>query len=160
MTNSTSSAELQALEEVFASMADDELLQRWRTGSLTEVAVQAVRAELKRRGISEPEVAPVESPKSASPIDPNDYVTVLRSFDNNDLATLRGLLKNDGIPAMTDHPTGPVNRFYVMPADGIGLLVPKQRLDDANQLISIYRQGGFELQDTDDVGTVEGDGKS
>ena len=37
------------LADTFGQMSDEELLERWRSGSLTEVAVEVARAEFARR---------------------------------------------------------------------------------------------------------------
>jgi hypothetical protein len=51
------------LIETVRALSDDELVERWREGYLTDIAMKVARAEFLRRGMVVPEAGPAEEPE-------------------------------------------------------------------------------------------------
>ena len=140
------------LADTFGQMSDEELLERWRSGSLTEVAVEVARAELDRRGINAPQFVPFELPE----VDPEpqgdvSFVTVARSLEPLQIEMLRARLQAEGIMAFAiDAGINQVNALYSIAVGGVRLMVPRESADEARRILGLIRSGRFALRDGDD----------
>jgi hypothetical protein len=139
------------LAETFARMADEELLERWHSGYLTEIAVEAARAELARRGIDAPDFVPAQL-DGANPGEPKDvtFVTVARSLDPMQIELLRARLESEGIEAFTaDAGINQANALVSIAVGGVRLMVPSESAGEARRIIQLVRSGRFALRDDD-----------
>jgi|SRR6266850_6812398 hypothetical protein len=141
------------LSETYRDMSDEELLERWIDGHLTELAMEVARAEFSRRGIQPPEVA--KEPNADETADAQDsvtFVTVARSLIPWELDILRARLESDGIPSfVVDGDVNRMNSLWSIAVGGVRLLVPQHLATEAKQIISHVRSGRFALGEGDDV---------
>lgn len=142
------------LSETYRDMSDDELLELWTEGSLTEVAMAVAREEFSRRGIQPPAVAPPESvDEEIGSEEAVTFVTVARSLVPSELHILRARLEGDGIPSFVlDDNITRMNSLWSVAVGGARLLVPQQLAAEAKQIIEHVRSGRFSLRASDDLG--------
>jgi len=142
------------LYETYRQMSDEELLERWIDGNLTEVAMDVARAEFARRGFQPPEVAPHASTDEAPGTEETiTFVTVARSLIPSDLQILRARLEADGIPSFViDDNITRMNSLWSVAIGGAKLLVPQQLALEAKQIIGFVKSGRFALREGDDAG--------
>jgi hypothetical protein len=141
------------LSETYGNMSDEELLECWSAGHLTEVAIEVARAEFSRRAIVPPEVAKPESADDATDAqDSVTFVTVARSLIPWELDILRARLEADGIVSFViDADINRMNSLWSIAVGGARLLVPQQRAAEAKQIIGHVKSGQFALGEGDDV---------
>lgn len=140
------------LADTFGRMSDEELLERWRSGILTDVAVEVARAELSRRGIDAPEFARLEL-SDEDPGEESDvsFVTIARSLEPLQIEMLRARLRAEGIPAFAiDAGINQANALYSIAVGGVRLMVPRESADEARRIISLIRSGRFALREGED----------
>lgn len=90
----------EALVEIYRAMSDEELIERWVTGNLTEAAMSVAWSEFTRRGIQPPYVVSTGRVDDAADTDETvTFVTVARSLIPSELHILRARLEGDGIPS-------------------------------------------------------------
>jgi hypothetical protein len=142
------------LSETFCGMGDDELIERWASGKLTEIAVEVARAELARRGIAVPDVTSNEpGDDDTGPPTKVSFVTVARSLEPLQMEMLRARLQAEGIAAFTvDAGINQINPFYSIAVGGVRLMVPRQSAEEARRIIELVRSGAFRLREDDDLG--------
>jgi hypothetical protein len=141
------------LAEIYRAMSDEELLQRWSDGQLTEIAMDVAREEFSRRGLEPPPIVKAEASDTAGPEETVTFVTVARSLTPTDLHILRARLEGDGIPSLVvDEGINRINSLWSIAVGGARLLVPKQFSADAKKIISLVRSGTFSLREGDDLG--------
>ena len=140
------------LAETFSRMSDGELLERWRSGILTEVAVEVARSELARRGIDAPEFVPLELPdEDPGPQSDVSFVTVARSLEPLQIEMLRSRLQAEGIPAFAlDAGINQANALFSIAVGGVRLMVPREFSDEARRIIGLVRSGRFALSEGDE----------
>lgn len=142
------------LAEAFGAMSDDELLARWRSGNLTEIAVEVARAEFARRRIVAPEFIRSEpADEDPGPQDNVSFVTVDRSLEPLQIEMLRARLRAEGIEAfVADAGINQVNPLYSIAVGGVRLMVPRESADEARRIIQLVKTGRLALRDDDDLG--------
>jgi len=142
------------LSDSFREMSDQELLERWSGGYLTEIAVEVARKELTRRGIHPPPyVAKVPDNLAVDEAEPSELAEVARSQVNVELEVLGARLSAEGIPSLIVNANS--NRMgpqFSNAAGGSRLLVASQYEKDAKQIIALVKAGAFALKEGDDVG--------
>ncbi|HEX4585517.1 MAG TPA: DUF2007 domain-containing protein [Burkholderiaceae bacterium] len=142
------------LVETFRAMSDGELVERWRSGNLTEIAAEVARAELVRRHMAVPDVIASESADDdTSAQGAVTLVTVARSLEPLQIEMLRARLEAEGIPAFAvDAGINRINPFYSIAVGGVRLMVPRESADDARRIVDLVRSGGLALREDDDLG--------
>jgi hypothetical protein len=140
------------LSDTFGRMSDDELIERWRSGNLTEVAVEVMRAELGKRAIDVSEFKRFEpADEDLGPQHDVSFVTVARSLEPLQIEMLRARLQAEGIQAfVVDAGINQANALVSIAVGGVRLMVPRESADDARRIIQLVRSGGFALRDDDD----------
>jgi hypothetical protein len=136
------------LDATFAAMSDEELLERWNGGQLTDIAVEAARAELQRRGTPVSGYRSAESSTTGGVDDhgQRDFVVVERSLAPGDLQMLRARLEGDGIPSLiADGETNRMNPLWSIALGGTRLLVPRKFEETAREIIALVKAGAFTL---------------
>jgi len=141
------------LSVTYREMSDEELMERWLDGNLTEVAMEVAGAEFSARGIQAPELAPAERADDATgPQAPVTFATVARSLSPSELHILRARLEGDGIPSfVVDDNITRMNSLWSVAVGGARLLVPHEVAAEARQIIDHVKSGRFALRDGEDV---------
>ena len=141
----------ESLAEKFRLYDDDELLELYRSGDLTELAQAVVRTELASRGIDLPAVSPPDA--EPEPVVEGDLVMVARIYDPLEAEMLRGRLESEGVPAMVaDTLTAQTNPFYKLAIGGVRVMVPEAYLARAREIVRADARGDYALDDGTDVG--------
>jgi hypothetical protein len=136
------------LSDTFNQMSDEELIERWSSGKLTEVAAEVARAEFARRQIAVPEVIQPESVDEEGPQHDVSFATVARSLEPLQIEMLRARLEAEGIEAFAvDEGINQVNNLISIAVGGVRLMVPKESADEARRIIQLVRSGKFALRD-------------
>jgi hypothetical protein len=139
------------LSETYRDMSDEELMELWAGGHLTEVAMEVARAEFSRRGIEPPVSTPDNADEPTGREETVTFVTVARSLTPTELHILRAHLESDGIPSFVTDDN--VNRMiWSIAVGGARLLVPQHFAEEAKRIIGLVRGGRFALREGDDVG--------
>jgi hypothetical protein len=133
-------------------MSDEELLERWRSGILTDLAVEVARAELTRRGIDAPQFAPLEiSDEDSGAQSDVSFVTIARSLEPLQIEMLRARLQAEGIAAFAiDAGINQANALYSIAVGGVRLMVPRESADEARRIVGLIRSGLFALREGED----------
>lgn len=141
------------LTEVFRAMSDDELVERWGEGHLTDAAIRVARAEFRRRGIVVPETGPADEPEPLAEVEEAvTFVTVARSLIPADLYVLRARLEGDGIPSfVVDDNIVRMNSLWSVAVGGARLLVPQSLAAEAREIIGLLRAGRFAIGEDEAV---------
>jgi len=137
------------LSDTFRQMSDEELLERWQSGNLTETAVEVARAEFARRQIAVPDFVrfePVNDDSGAQ--DEVSFATVARSLEPLQIEMLRARLQVEGIDAFAvDAGMNQVNPLYGIAVGGVRLMVPRESAEEARRIIGLIKSGRFALRD-------------
>jgi hypothetical protein len=146
----------ESLAEKFRLYSDEELLELFRSGELTELAQTVARAELANRGIDAAGAAVPSAPPPGAEPEPvleGDLVMVARMYNPLEAEMLRGRLESEGIPAMiADTQTAQVNPFYKLAIGGVRVMVPEAYLAQAREIVRADARGDYALDDSTDVG--------
>jgi hypothetical protein len=145
----------ESLAEKFRLYDDDELLELYRSGDLTDLAQTIARTELASRGIDPAQSATPPPPPEAEPepVVDGDLVMVARIYDPLEAEMLRGRLESEGIPAMVaDTLTAQTNPFYKLAIGGVRVMVPEAYLAQAREIVRADARGDYALDDSTDVG--------
>ena len=137
------------LSDTFSQMSDEELLERWHSGNLTEVAVEVAQAEFVRRQIAVPDFVRFELVEEDSgPQSEVSFATVARSLEPLQIEMLRARLQAEGIDAFAiDAGMNQVNALYAIAVGGVRLMVPRESAEEARQIIGLVKSGRFALRD-------------
>jgi hypothetical protein len=139
------------LSQSFSEMSDEELMERWCGGYLTDVAVEIARTEFSLRGVQPP--AYVAKEVDMGPVDeePSDLVEVARSQALVELEVLAARLRSEGIPPLiVNENTNRMGPQFSNTAGGARLLVPSQFARDAMEIVALVKAGVFTLGETDE----------
>jgi hypothetical protein len=149
-----SEKERQRLVALYADMEEEELEEiAAEAESLTHIAIEALRAEMLRRGmalppeITRPRITATESPESPKP------VMIRRYRDLPEASIAKSVLDSAGIESfLVDDNTVRLDWFYSNLVGGIKLLVREEDADTANGLLD---QTVLEKFDVEGVGEFE-----
>jgi hypothetical protein len=149
------------LEQRFAGFDDEELLRRYRSGDLSELAHEVMRAELVGRGLEPPECG-ADARRAGSGHDQppaGDLLILTRFFSPTEAHLLRGLLDAQGIPAfVADGNLVQANPFLTVAVGGVRVMVPESHFRDAQALLKRFNAGEFALSDDENSGDPEVEG--
>ena len=144
------------LAEKFRLYSDEELLDLYRSGDLTELAQTVAHTELASRGIDPGPAGTPSSPlpeAQPEPVVEGDLVMVARIYDPLEAEMLRGRLESEGVPAMVaDTLTAQTNPFYKLAIGGVRVMVPEAYLAQAREIVRADVRGDYALDDSTDVG--------
>ena len=142
-----------ALAEIYRHFSDEYLLEKLRSGTMIELAMQVAKEELESRGIT---YSPLpEQGHSATPAiyDPLQFVTVASSLNSMSMHILRARLEAEGIPAiLADANMAQSYSLVSVAVGGVRLQVPAEFVDEARQIIADVNSGALAMTDEDDVG--------
>jgi hypothetical protein len=136
------------LSETFSRMSDEELVERWSTGMLTETALEVARAEFAKRQIAPPGLPSRAVEEDLGPQPDVAFATVARSLEPLQIEMLRARLRAEGIDAFTvDSGINQANALIAIAVGGVRLMVPRESADEARRIIQLIRAGSFALRD-------------
>jgi Putative prokaryotic signal transducing protein len=154
----------ESLTEHFGLLGDDELLDQFRSGDLTELAHDVAGAELTRRKIDPsmkaeappPETAPAAAeppPEDETATNDEDLLLLGRFYNPVDAYLLQSRLDAEGVPAIVaDALTYQNMAFGAAVVGGVRVLVPESYLARAAEIKKQIDRGDFALDDKSDVG--------
>jgi hypothetical protein len=147
----------ESLTEHFGLLGDDELLDQFRSGELTELAHEVAGAELARRKIdasmSKPAPAEVEPPEAESlpgdePRSDDEDLVLLGRFSNPvDAYLLQSRLDAEGVPAIVADALTYQNMAFGAVIGGVRVLVPESYVERAAEIKKEIDRGDFALDD-------------
>jgi hypothetical protein len=134
------------LAETFRAFSDEYLLERVRSGELTELARSAAEAELEQRGVPLPSRPPQwAAPENSEPV---SFVTIARFLVPTYAHIMRGRLEADGIPAVVaDGNFVQNNTLLAIAAGGVRLQVPASLAVEARAILAAIRSGSIALDE-------------
>jgi hypothetical protein len=153
----------ESLMEHFGLLGDDELLDQFRSGDLTELAHDVAGAELARRKIDPstkpetpgPEVAPPAAaalPEDEAGTSDDDLVLLGRFYNPVDAYLLQSRLDAEGVPAIVADALTYQNMAFGAVVGGVRVLVPESYVARAVEIKKEIDRGDFALDDKADVG--------
>ena len=137
------------LEKRYAELNDEALLERYSSGTLTELAAQVARAELRLRGLPLPQPAPDPEPPAGPDLataGPLVAITAkLTWFEANILCSL---LHSEGIPAqLADTHVATAHHFLSFAAGGIRILIPEHSITRVRDIMAALQRGEYAIED-------------
>ena len=134
--------------EQFALLGDTELLRRFRSGDLTELAEEAAAAELRRRGVPIAETPAWFSAAADAARGADELVLLARVLTPTEAYILQGRLQAEGIPVtVADDQLVQTNALLTLAVGGVRLLVPQSRLQAAREVLAAIARGDYVLDD-------------
>ncbi|CAN5271040.1 hypothetical protein BH11PSE11_BH11PSE11_28250 [soil metagenome] len=147
--------EREALAETFGQLDSEELLARYRSGRLTELAKQVASEELQRRGVAVPVLIENNEDPDQDEVSGRDLLTAAMYYIPTDAFIVQGCLVAAGIPAvLADENLVQTNSLLTPALGGVRILVPENYLQQAHDVIEAFNRGEFGLDDDTDVGTT------
>ena len=144
------------LKERFEQMDDDELLRRYRSGDMTELAEQVAAEALRERNLST-DLLPAPDPSAperminhAHADMDGDVVCLTRVTSPIQAELLCGLLESEGVYAMAaDSNLVRVNSMLTQALGGIRIMVRESELERARDIEQAFRRGDFAIPSDD-----------
>lgn len=144
---------LQDLREHFRSSTDEELVQRYASGDLTEQAQALAGAELRRRGLALPAMLQANAAPAAYL---GDLQAVATFFNAADAQVLLSCFRVSGVPALLADANLIQTYSLLTPAiGGVRILVPAAYVAQAQEVLATFERGDLRLDDDTDVGTPD-----
>lgn len=144
------------LAKIYRIFSDEYLLEKLRSGTMIDLAVQVAKEELESRGITYFPLPEQEHPVTPVIYDPLQFVTVASSLNSMSMHILRARLEAEGIPAiLADANMAQSYSLVSVAVGGVRLQVPAEFVDEARQIISDVNSGALALNDDDDVGSKD-----
>jgi Putative prokaryotic signal transducing protein len=148
-------AGLDGLAAHFAELTDAVLLERLRSGALTEAAAGVAKHELRSRGIEfSQEPAPDYIPFDATQPDPDiggDMVSLVVNLVPTEAHILQARLDSEGIHAIVaDAHLAQVGWAIPAAAGGARVLVAAAQFEQAKAILARLQNGEYRLDDQED----------
>ena len=137
------------LAREYRNISDEELIRMWTSGNLIELAQSVAANELRQRGL-DPDRLPKRAPQPESEPKPStsDFVTVYRTMSLSEAQLLRARLEVEGIPPyVADEHTVQTDQLLAPAMGGFKVRVPRERAEEARQLLSAIQAGSLALDD-------------
>ncbi len=136
----------QDLEEMFRSLADDELLRRCASGELTDLAQSVALSEIRARGLTPPK--PPQAPPPPEEDYQGDWVMVARYLSFTEVHLLKSRLESAGIPALVGDAHLIQTDALLTPAmRGANVRVPAAHVREALEIVAAFKRGDFRLDE-------------
>jgi hypothetical protein len=138
-----------SLVEHFQLLSDEELLARFQSGELTELAEEVAGSELRGRNIdcSKPgaeNLLDETSTENDAAVDTGDLELVARYATAAEAYMLQGRLEQEGVPAIVADALMAQN-LVPYAIGGVRVLVPEAYLPRAREIASAIEKGDFAL---------------
>ncbi len=139
------------LVKTFANISDDELLERWKGGTLTDIAKEIAEQELTNRKLTYSDLEfGLEAINDGGIKDPGGLVTVGRFVVLVDAQIVRARLEAEGIPAILPDEHLVNAHFGLTGALGlIRIQVRRQDASRATEILKLIEDGDFTIEETD-----------
>ncbi len=139
----------QSLVEHFQLLSDEELLARFWSGELTELAEEVAGSELRGRNIdcskpSAENLSDETSTENDAAVDTGDLELVARYATAAEAYMLQGRLEQEGVPAIVADALMAQN-LLSLAIGGVRVLVPEAYLSRAREIASAIEKGDFAL---------------
>lgn len=137
----------QSLVEHFGLLSDDELLEQFQSGDLTDLARDVAAAELRSRRIDfseAPSSKPATEPDAEAGWSSEDLVLLAR-LDAVSASLLQSRLNAEGVPAIIADDFAYRNVPFGVGVDGVRVLVPESYLDRAVEIKRKIDRGDYAL---------------
>ena len=138
------------LLERFRLFNDQELLDLFQSGDLTDLAKEVAADELRQRGVQVTKPA-VTEPHTADESDgtelvQGDLVQIARLFTPIEAHMLQSRLQADGVHAVVvDAQLVGNDPLLTMALGGVRVLVPESHLERAREIVSAIERGDYAL---------------
>jgi len=137
--------DLPDLARRFKEIGDEELLYRYGSGTLNEIAQRVAAAEIASRGLELP--APISTSVESSEYE-GDFVTVAQFLNPTDAYIVCSRLGASGVPAVVaDSNLVQMNSLWAVAVGGVRIRVPENRVAEAKEVIEAFNRGDFALPD-------------
>jgi hypothetical protein len=134
------------LKARFALFPDDELLNRYASGSLTEAASELAKAELQSRGIPVPPVVAIV--EEDDELYYGDLLLLMRYLTPVNAHIVSSCLNAGGVPAIAcDTNTVQMNLLYFDVFGGASIRIPEVFVSDAIEIMRAYGRGDLQLRE-------------
>ena len=139
----------ESLVEHFALLSDEELLNQFRSGELTDLAAEVAGSELRARKIdcsttgAEDLLADPLAQDDAE-VDTGDMVLAARYSTAAEAYMLQSRLELEGMPAVVTD-TQVAQNLVPVAAGGVRVLVPEAYLTRAREIVLAIEKGDFAL---------------
>ena len=134
------------LLEQFRELSDDYLVERLRSGELTEVARSAAEQELRQRGVALPDESQPAAAASGNASEYGEFVTIARLLVPTQAHILRARLEAEGVPVlMADGNFVQTNDLLSIAVGGIRVQVPASFVPQALEIMAAMRAGHLAL---------------
>jgi len=143
------------LAREYRNISDEELIDMWGSGKLTELAQDVAANELRTRGVDldrlpRTTVEPDSEPGAST----SGFVTVYRTLSLSEAQLLRARLAVEGFPPyVADEHTVQTDQLLAPAMGGFRVRVPREMADEARQLLSEIQAGKLALDDGDQAAT-------
>ncbi|MCW5623456.1 MAG: DUF2007 domain-containing protein [Burkholderiales bacterium] len=139
------------LVAAFHALADDELIRRVESGTLTELAQSVAQSELRSRGLSAHQPSATAPVESSEPYH-GDLVIVAKRLMPTEAHLLSSCLQAAGIPAETgDTHFVQAYSLLAIAVGGASVRVPAAFAAEAREVIAAYQRGEFRLDEDFDT---------
>ena len=147
------------LEQRYAAVNDEALLDRYTSGTLTELAMGVVTDELRRRGIALPKTARAEPELAdAPPVGTGPLVSIASQLTFTEAHVLASLLRSEGIAVeLGDAHLATAQNFLSAATGGVRLLVQASNVPRVGEVIAALKRGDYALDDSSDVSSERTD---
>jgi hypothetical protein len=137
--------DLPDLARRFKEIGDEELLSRYGSGTLNEIAQRVAAAEIASRGLELP--GPIGTVGEISEYE-GDFVTVAQFLNPTDAHIVCSRLEASGVPAVVaDANLVQMNSLWAVAVGGVRIRVPENRVAEAKEVIEAFNRGDFALPD-------------
>ncbi len=138
----------QSLVEHFGLLSDDELLEQFQSGDLTDLARDVAAEELRSRRIDfseAPSPKPATEPDESAGWSSEDLVPLAR-LDAVSASLLQSRLNAEGVPAIIADEFACRNVPFGVAVDGVRVLVPESYLERAAEIKRKVDRGDYALE--------------
>ncbi|WP_266158159.1 putative signal transducing protein [Dyella silvatica] len=141
-------AERAVLQQRFQQMADDELLRRYVSGDMTELALQVARDELISREVALPLAEPARDELDRGDRRRGDVVCLTRFLVPTEAHILCARLNAEGIATVAGEANLlQANPFLTQAVGGVRVLVYEADLARAREIFQAFQRGDFALSE-------------
>lgn len=142
----------QDLEARYRELDDDDLVRRYSSGTLTDLAQSVARDEMRRRKLPVPRIEPTataqygfEAPTAG------DLVAVAQFYTPTEAYILAGRLTAEGIPAfVADVHATQAQPHLAIVTGGVRVLVHEAESDRALHIVDAFNRGEFDIAEGED----------
>jgi hypothetical protein len=143
------------LAREYRNISDEELIDMWGSGKLTELARDVAANELRERGVDLDRLPRTTVEHDSEPgASTSGFVTIYKTMSLSEAQLLRARLEVEGFPPyVADEHTVQTDQLLAPAMGGFRVRVPREMADEARQLLSEIQAGKLALDNDDQAGT-------